>query len=246
MIFLRSLLFWLLVCLITIPVGLLLVLFALLPLYTRFATVGAWRTCFMWLARWVLGVEMVVKGQENIPEKPVLVLAKHQSAWETVGLQAIFKPLVFVLKKELLKIPFFGWGLASVRMIGIDRNAGREALRQMQEAGTERLAAGIWVVVFPEGTRVPPGERGHYKPGAAWLATRTGTPVLPVAHNAGEIWPKKALAIRPGTITVSIGPAIETAGLKDAEVNRRVEAWIEGEMRVLAPWRYPPQTAEAD
>ncbi|MDR1647615.1 MAG: 1-acyl-sn-glycerol-3-phosphate acyltransferase [Zoogloeaceae bacterium] len=246
MIFLRSLFFWLLVCLITIPVGLLLVLFALLPLYTRFAIVGAWRTCFMWLARWVLGVRMVVKGRENIPEKPVLVLAKHQSAWETVALQAIFKPLVFVLKKELLKIPFFGWGLASVRMIGIDRNAGREALKQMQEAGTERLAAGIWVLVFPEGTRVLPGERGHYKPGAAWLATRTGTPVLPVAHNAGEIWPKKALAIHSGTITVSIGPAIETAGLKDAEVNRRVEAWIEGEMRVLSPWRYPPQTASAE
>lgn len=245
MIVLRSVLFWLLVVLLTIPFGVALVVLTLLPLRVRFFTVHLWRVGFMFLVRWVLGVKMVIKGRENIPAHPVLVLAKHQSAWETVALQEIFIPTVFVLKQELLKIPFFGWGLAALRMIAIDRNAGKEALRQMLEQGKDRLEKGIWVVVFPEGTRVPPGQKVRYKPGAAYLATKTGTPVLPVAHNAGEVWPKKALFIRPGTITVSIGPAIETRGLKDAQVNAAVEAWIEGEMRRLSPHRYPPQEAAA-
>lgn len=246
MILLRSVLFWFLVILLTIPFGVALVLLTLLPLRARFFVVGLWRHGFMGLARWVLGVKMVIKGRENIPPQPVLVLAKHQSAWETVALQEIFVPTVFVLKQELLRIPFFGWGLAALRMIAIDRSAGKEALRQMLEQGKDRLAKGIWVVVFPEGTRVPPGQQVRYKPGAAYLATKTGTPVLPVAHNAGEVWPKKALLIRPGTITVSIGPAIETQGLKDAQVNGAVEAWIEGEMRVLSPHRYPPAPGGAD
>lgn len=246
MIVLRALLFWSLVVLLTIPFGLALVLLTLMPLKARFFTVHLWRMGFMFLVRWVLGVKMEVRGRENIPARPVLVLAKHQSAWETVALQEIFVPTVFVLKQELLKIPFFGWGLAALRMIAIDRNAGKEALRQMLEQGKERLEQGIWVVVFPEGTRVPPGERVRYKPGAAYLATKTGTPVLPVAHNAGELWPKRAWIIRPGTITVSIGPAIATQGLKDAEVNAAVEAWIEAEMRRLAPHRYAQASVGAD
>jgi 1-acyl-sn-glycerol-3-phosphate acyltransferase len=240
---LRSLLFWFLICLLTMLFGVALVFLIVFPLRLRFIVLSWWREGFMGLCRWILGVKMVVKGKENIPSHPVLVLSKHQSAWETVGLQAIFKPLVFVLKKELLNVPFFGWGLAAVRMIGIDRNAGREALKQMLVQGKDRLEQGIWVVIYPEGTRMPPGEQGHYKRGAAYLATRTGTPVLPVAHDAGEVWPKKALCIRPGVITVSIGPAIETRGLKDAEVNAAVENWIEGEMRVLSPHRYPPAAA---
>ncbi|MDR1350940.1 MAG: 1-acyl-sn-glycerol-3-phosphate acyltransferase [Zoogloeaceae bacterium] len=239
MIFLRSLAFWLLVSLMTIPVGILLALFILFPLSTRFFTVKLWWTAFMWLARRVVGVEMRVEGRENIPEKPVLVLSKHESAWETVGLQSIFAPAVFVLKKELLKVPFFGWGLASLRMIAIDRNAGRKALQQMLEQGRNRLDSGIWVIVFPEGTRVPPGEQVRYKSGAAYLALKTGSPVLPVAHNAGDVWRKKAFRIRPGVITVSIGPAIATQGLKDTQLNAAVESWIEAEMRRIAPHRYP-------
>ncbi|MDR3351707.1 MAG: 1-acyl-sn-glycerol-3-phosphate acyltransferase [Zoogloeaceae bacterium] len=244
MILARSILFWMLVCLLTMFFGTLLVFCMLLPLRARFAVLAVWRNGFMGLCRWVLGIRMVVKGAENIPKTPVLVLAKHQSAWETVGLQAIFKPLVFVLKQELLRVPFFGWGLASVRMIGINRKAGREALKQMLTEGQERLAQGIWVAVFPEGTRIEPGKRERYKPGAAYLATRTGTPVLPVAHNAGELWPAKAFCIRPGTITVSIGPLIETKGLKDSQVNAAVEEWIETEMRKLSPRFYPDAPEE--
>jgi 1-acyl-sn-glycerol-3-phosphate acyltransferase len=241
--FLRSVIFWILVCLITIPVGLGLSFLVALPLKARFTLVGWWRQGFMALARWVLGVKVVIKGQENIPDKPVLVLSKHESAWETVGLQAIFVPLVFVLKKELLKIPFFGWGLFALRMIAIDRNAGRKALMQMLEQGRNRLESGIWVAVFPEGTRVPPGERAPYKSGAAYLALKTGTPVLPVAHNAADVWPKKAFCIRSGIITVSIGPVIATHGMKDAQVNAMAEAWIENEMRALSPHRYPRKDA---
>jgi 1-acyl-sn-glycerol-3-phosphate acyltransferase len=245
-IFLRSLIFWLLVSMITIPVGMLLALFMLLPLSTRFFTVKLWRVAFLWLAEHIVGLKMEIRGRENIPEKPVLVLAKHESAWETVGLQAIFVPTVFVLKKELLRVPFFGWGLFALRMIAIDRNAGRHALRQLLEEGKKRLAAGIWIIVFPEGTRVLPGEKVRYKSGAAYLALKSGAPVLPVAHNAADYWPRKTLfSLRPGLITVSIGPQIESNGLKDAELNAAVEAWIEAEMRRIAPHRYPDAAVAA-
>jgi 1-acyl-sn-glycerol-3-phosphate acyltransferase len=245
-IFLRSLIFWLLVSLMTIPAGILLSLFTLLPLSVRFFTVKRWWLAFMWLARQVLGIKVQVLGREHIPEKPVLVLSRHESAWETVGLQSIFVPAVFVLKKELLRVPFFGWGLAALKMIAIDRSAGRKALQQMLEQGKARLDADIWVIVFPEGTRALPGERLRYKPGAAYLAMKTRTPVLPVAHNAADVWPSKAFCIRPGVITVSIGPVIATQGLKDTQLNAAVESWIEAELRRISPQRYPPAAAPSD
>ncbi|MDR1889766.1 MAG: 1-acyl-sn-glycerol-3-phosphate acyltransferase [Zoogloeaceae bacterium] len=245
MIFMRSLMFWICVILITIPVGILLSLFIPLHQSVRFFTVRLWWRAFMWLARHIVGVKVLVKGRENIPDKPVLVLSKHESAWETVGLQSIFVPAVFVLKKELLRIPFFGWGLFALRMIAINRDAGRKALQQMLEQGRNRLDSGIWVIVFPEGTRVPPGEHVPYKSGAAYLALKTGTPVLPVAHNAVDVWPKKAFRIHAGLITVSIGPLIATHGLKDKEINTAVAGWIEAEMRRIAPHRYASATDEA-
>jgi 1-acyl-sn-glycerol-3-phosphate acyltransferase len=130
-------------------------------------------------------------------------------------------------------------------MIAIDRDGGRKALQKLVEQGQERLQSGIWVIVFPEGTRVPPGERVRYKSGAAYLALKAGTPVLPVAHNAADVWPKQALCIRPGLITVSLGPLIATQGQKDAQLNAAVEGWIENEMRLLAPHRYA-STANAE
>ena len=170
---------------------------------------------------------------ENLPRENCIVLSKHQSAWETLAFQVIFPPLCFVLKKELLRLPFFGWGLAMTSPIAIDRNAGREALRQIEEQGRARLAAGLWVVIFPEGTRVKPGERGKYNIGGAWLAAKTGVPVLPIAHNAGRVWPKNALIKRPGEIVVSIGPAIASAGRKAGEINAEAETWIEARMAGL-------------
>ena len=174
-----------------------------------------------------------------MPTEPSVVMAKHQSAWETVGLQAIFPPLVFVFKKELLRVPFFGWGLAAMKMISIDRGAGKDALRQVVDQGRDRLDAGFWVVIFPEGTRVAPGQKRRYKPGGAHLAVQTGVRVVPVAHDAGEVWGKNAFLKSPGLITVSIGPAIDSKGKSEADINRLVEAWIEAEMHRLSPHRYP-------
>jgi 1-acyl-sn-glycerol-3-phosphate acyltransferase len=174
-----------------------------------------------------------------MPAEPAVVMAKHQSAWETVGLQDVFPPLVFVLKKELLRVPFFGWGLAAMKMISIDRAAAKDALKQVFDQGRERLSAGYWVVIFPEGTRVAPGETARYKPGGAHLAVRSGAKVVPVAHNAGEFWRKDRFTIAPGLITVSIGPPIDPIGKTAAKINTLAAAWIEAEMQRLSPHRYP-------
>lgn len=242
--FLRSLLFLLATTSVTIPAGVLLVFAAfLLPLKARFAIVHTWRKAFITLERHVLGIKTVVIGRENIPGHASVIIAKHQSAWETVALQELFVPSVFVLKRELLLIPFFGWGLAAIRMISIDRKAGKEALRHIVEQGKDRLEQGIWVIIFPEGTRMAPGEHKPFQIGGAFMATKAQATVVPVAHNAGELWPKNAFIKRPGTITVSIGPAFDTTGMSVQEVNQRAEAWIETEMRKLSPHRYPETSA---
>ena len=176
------------------------------------------------------GLRYRIIGAENIPKTPSIVLSKHQSAWETLAFQEIFPPQVWVLKKELLRIPFFGWGLAMTSPIAIDRSARKKALEQIVEQGKDRLKQGFWIVIFPEGTRIPPGQRGKYRIGGAWLATRTNVPVVPVAHNAGEFWGRNSFVKYPGTITVSIGQPIDPSGMEAGELNAQVEAWIEAEM----------------
>ncbi len=239
MVIVRSALFLVLVSLLTIPFGILVSLAMIFPMKMRYAIIAAWRVGFMALAGGVLGIRYQVLGRENIPAEPCVILSKHQSAWETVGLQEIFPPLVFVLKKELLRVPFFGWGLAAMKMISIDRGAGKDALRQVVDQGRDRLDAGFWVVIFPEGTRVAPGQKRRYKPGGAHLAVQTGARVVPVAHDAGEVWGKNAFLKSSGLITVSIGPAIDSKGKSEADINSLVEAWIEAEMHRLSPHRYP-------
>jgi len=242
MVALRSSLFLLLVTPWTAAFGTLVSLATIAPMPLRYRIIAVWRKGFMALCRHVLGVRYRVLGRENIPPTASVVLAKHQSAWETVGLQDIFPPLVFVLKKELLRVPFFGWGLAALKMISIDRADAKDALKQVFEQGRERLAAGYWVVIFPEGTRVAPGETCRYKPGGAHLAVRAGVKVVPVAHDAGEIWNKGVLRIAPGVITVSIGPPIDPQGKTGSAINALAADWIEGEMRRLSPHRYPSAT----
>jgi 1-acyl-sn-glycerol-3-phosphate acyltransferase len=244
---LRSLLFMLLVTLLTMPFGVLVSMAVLFPMKIRYGIIATWRVGFMALCEAVLGIRYQVIGRENIPAQPSVILSKHQSAWETVGLQEIFPPLVFVLKKVLLRIPFFGWGLAAMKMISIDRGAGKDALRQVVDQGRDRLNAGFWVVIFPEGTRVEPGQKRRYKPGGVHLAVQTGSQLVPVAHNAGELWGKNALVKSPGLITVSIGPAIDPAGRTESELNALAEAWIEAEMHRLSPHRYDdsPHSATA-
>ncbi|MBX3665150.1 MAG: 1-acyl-sn-glycerol-3-phosphate acyltransferase [Burkholderiales bacterium] len=201
-----------------------------LPPLTRYRIITAWTRCIVWSLRAVCGIRYRVIGAGNIPREPCIILSKHQSAWETLAFQLIFPPQVWVLKKELLRVPFFGWGLAMLSPIAIDRSLRREALQQLIEQGRQRLDAGFSIVIFPEGTRIPPGSRGKYRPGGARLAVQTGTPVLPVAHNAGRCWGRNAFLKHPGLVTVSIGPLISPEGNDAETLSARVEQWIEDEM----------------
>ncbi len=196
-----------------------------------------WRYGFMAMCHIVLGIRCQIEGQEHISEAPAIYLVKHQSAWETIALQIWTPPAIFVLKRELLAIPFFGWALWGLRMIWIDRSAGKAALDKIVTQGQKRLGQGLSIIIFPEGTRVAPGKMGKFKLGGARLAVRTGAPVIPVAHNAGELWPRNAFIKKSGTITVRFGPAIDPAGLTDNELNERVETWIREAMRELPPVR---------
>jgi len=232
---LRSTLFALLQVAVTLPYA--LVALATFPLaaQVRYRVITAWSRFMLAAAEKVCGIRYRVIGAERLPPPPYIVLAKHQSAWETLAFQSIFPRQAWVVKRELLWIPFFGWGLAMLAPIAIDRASGPRALRQMLEQARDRLARGVCIVIFPEGTRVAPGARRDYHPGGAWLAAKTATPVVPVAHNAGELWGRNAFLKRPGTITVSIGTPIETAGLEAEALNHQVEDWIESEMQRLAP-----------
>jgi 1-acyl-sn-glycerol-3-phosphate acyltransferase len=200
---------------------------------TRSRMASYWANCALFWLKLTCNLGYEVRGLENIPNHPSVILCKHQSAWETIALQVIFPPQIWVMKRELLYIPFMGWAWIALSAIPIDRSAGREALKKLVSYGKDRLAKGLWVVIFPEGTRIAPGERGKYHIGGAWLATHTQTTVVPVAHNAGLFWRKNAFIKRPGTITMSIGKPIETVGLKTDALNQQVEDWIEAEILKL-------------
>jgi 1-acyl-sn-glycerol-3-phosphate acyltransferase len=190
---------------------------------------------WVWLA---LGIRHEIQGWENVPDFPVIAMAKHQSAWETLFMQATFPPQCWIVKRELLWLPFVGWGLMAIHAIGIDRSSGKTAREQIIEQGSRRLKQGMWISIFPEGTRIAPGQRGRYGIGGALLAARTGAPILPIAHDAGEYWPRYAFRKRPGTVRVVIGPLIHTEGRDAVAINNDVERWIEGQMRVISPHRY--------
>jgi 1-acyl-sn-glycerol-3-phosphate acyltransferase len=233
MLFLRSSLFFL-GQVITAPIFT-LIAFLALPLnpVTRNVLISGWARSMIWWLRITCNIRHEVTGLENLPESPSIILSKHQSAWETLAFQAIFPTQVYVLKRELLWIPIFGWGLAMSSPIAIDRSAGREALKKLVSNGAARLKKGLWVVIFPEGTRKAPGEKGKYQIGGAWLATHTQTQVVPVAHNAGRYWAKNSFIKKPGLIKLHIGKPIQSAGLKADALNQQVEQWIESEMAVL-------------
>ncbi len=230
---LRSTLFALALVVVTPPYALAALATFPLPRLARYRIISGWSRLVVRLARALCGIRWSVEGREHLPAKPAVILAKHQSAWETLAFQEIFPPQVLVLKKELLWIPFFGWGLALMSPIAIDRANGRAALRDIARRGRERLAQGFWVVIFPEGTRVRVGEKHAYQQGGAWLAAQCGVPVVPVAHNAGRLWPRNAFLKRPGSVTVRIGPPIPTAGRDAKQICADAEAWIEGEQRTL-------------
>jgi 1-acyl-sn-glycerol-3-phosphate acyltransferase len=231
--YVRAWLFYVGLFVLTIPFSVLAILLIPLPAVMRSRWVSGWAHAVMWWLKVTCNLRYEVTGREYIPATPSIILAKHQSAWETIALQSIFPPQVWVLKRELLMIPFFGWGLWAVGSIPIDRSSGREALKKLVNHGKDRLKRGLWVVIFPEGTRTAPGARGKYHIGGAWLASHTETAVVPVAHNAGRFWRKNSILKYPGVIQVVIGQPIDTTGLKPDAVNKQVEEWIEAEMLQL-------------
>lgn len=239
MAFIRAVIYQLFLIITVIPFALLSVITMLLPLHWRYRITTGWPRLGIWGAKVILGIRWEIKGAENLPDGPAVMLSKHQSAWETMFIISHMpKDMCFVYKRELHRIPFFGWGLASLRMIPINRSKGRDAFEQVVKIGQQCLNEGRWPILFPEGTRILPGKTGRYKSGGALLACRTQVPVIPVAHNAGECWQRNAFIKKPGLITVSIGPIISTTGLEPDAVNHQVQEWIEGEMRVLNPERY--------
>jgi len=215
-----------------------------LPRVPRYMIARNWCRVNLYAARVLCGIRWQVIGMENIPATPHVIMCKHSSTWETLALNLYFPPLAFVAKKELLRIPFFGWGFALSSPITIDRKAGRDAMDQIVEQGRERFRQGFWIVIYPEGTRIRAGTLARYKTGGARLAVALPAPVLPIAHNAGYLWPKGILGKTPGTITMSIGKPIESAGMDVPRLNEAIEAWIEGEVaRLGRPGRDSPSTA---
>lgn len=227
----RTVLFYFLMCLsVVLWCPLCLVVGRLMPLHMRCLFCGpVWCRFAVWLAKVILGMRYEVEGLENIPAQPCVVLSKHQSTWETFYLTGLFTPLALVLKRELLRIPFFGWALALVKPIAIDRSNPKQALKQVSKLGHERLGEGFWLLIFPEGTRVPAGQMGKFSRSGAALAVGAGRPVLPVALNAGECWPRDSWKRYPGTIRVVIGAPMYAEGegpAAIAELNQRAEQWV--------------------
>jgi 1-acyl-sn-glycerol-3-phosphate acyltransferase len=206
---------------------------AVLHFPVRYRIIRQWARWQVVLLKVLCRLDYRVEGREHLPAGAAIIFSKHQSAWETIVYQEIFPQQTWVLKRELLWIPFFGWALALLRPIAIDRGSGGKAIEQVVAQGRDRLRSGIWVVVFPEGTRVAPGTRRRYGIGGAMLAAETGYPVVPVAHNAGSFWPRRGFFKRPGTVRVVIGPAIEARGKTAEEIRDLAETWIENKMREL-------------
>ena len=246
----RSILHLLWMALTVIPWGTLVVVTSLflrgVPLYWL-AT--HWLRMTVHGARWILGIRVRVTGMEHLPQgetSPAILLVKHQSTFETFLMPTLMPhPLAYVFKKELLQIPFFGWAMGRLDMIHIDRSQRAAAFNKVVDQGRRLLAQGIWVIMFPEGTRIPRGQKGQYKTGGTRLAVATGAPVIPIAVTSGRCWPRKAFIKRPGIVDVSIGRPIPSEGREADELMREVEAWIESEMRRLDPEAYPSHASQA-
>ncbi|WP_087686424.1 1-acyl-sn-glycerol-3-phosphate acyltransferase [Pandoraea sp. PE-S2R-1] len=247
---LRSILFFLFLIVFTIPYAIAcIVTFPILNRVRRYWFAVGWCRTTMIVADKLCGIRYRVIGRENLPDTPAIVLSKHQSAWETLALPALMpRPLCFVFKRELLYVPFFGWALGLLSMIHINRSKGTDAFQSVVAQGRERLAEGSWIIMFPEGTRTRTGSRNKYKSGGARLAATTGAPVVPIAHNAGRMWPRNSFMKFPGEVIVSIGPVIQTEGRTPEAVNADVAEWIEREMIRIDPAAYtsaPKATPEA-
>ena len=238
--FLRSLTFFIYLIVFTTPYAIAcFVVFPFMNADRRYWMAAGWCRTTIFVMRHVIGIHYRIIGMENLPDGPAVLLSKHQSAWETLAFPALMpRPLCYVFKRELLFVPFFGWTLGLLKMVHVNRKRGHNAWASVIAQGNARLAEGAWVIMFPEGTRIPVGRKGQYKTGGARFARATETPIVPIAHNAGHVWPRNSFMKFAGIVTVSIGKPIDTAGLTAEEINRRVEAWIETEMRRIDPNAY--------
>ncbi len=210
------------------------------PYRVRYHFITQWSHFTIWWAKTICGIHYHVEGLENLPKQNAIILCKHQSAWETLFLQTLLPPQTWVLKKQLLQIPFFGWGLSMLEPIAIDRNKS-SSVKQLLEQGKQRLQQGRWVIIFPEGSRIAVGHRGKYSRSGAVLAKETGYKVVPIAHNAGVFWPKNAFVKRPGTIRLIIGPTIDPTLFTAEEIQHKTQEWIEKTMKTL-----PQHALESD
>lgn len=236
----RSAVFWVWQILVTVIIGIPIVLVALVSFRWGYPMAIQWNKANLWGLRWICGVTWRVEGWENVPDKPCVVMSKHQSTWETYFLPTVFYPGIFVAKRSLLWIPIFGWALYALKFIMIDRSSGRSAMQQMCEQAADRLSRKLWIIVFPEGTRKPVGAATKYRVGGALIAQNVPSDVLPVALNAGEFWPRMGFIKWPGEITVSIGPVITGEGKSAAAILAETEQWIEGRMsEITVPDRFP-------
>lgn len=202
---------------------------------------AAWGRTVLWLLRSICGLDVSLEGREHLPGTNPIVFLKHSSALETIAQLVLFPPQCWVLKRELLWAPFFGWGLACLHPIAIDRQAGRGAVDQVLAQGRERLEEGLWIMLFPEGTRMPPGETRRYGISGTLLAQENARPIVPVAHNAGDFWPRRGWHKRPGTVRFVIGPPVDPRGRDAREVNRQIQDWIEAEVARLRSECAPPE-----
>lgn len=227
-----------------IPFSLLGLLLFPFSMQHRYNIISQWSVFVLWWLKLTCKLDYEITGLENIPKGACIVLSKHQSSWETLVLQPHINPQTWVLKRELLWIPFIGWGLAMLKPIAINRSATKSAARQVLELGKIRLREGISLVVYPEGTRIPPGRKGVYKIGGALLAKSSRSPILPIAHNAGEFWPRGSFIKYPGTVKMVIGPIIETKGQSADALNQEAEAWIEGQMKEISGVPYTGEIFE--
>ena len=240
---LRSVLHLLWMGLTVVPWAIFLLLASLFIRGDRLYWIAAgWLRVAVWGARWLLGIRVRVHGRSHLPsgkQSAAVLLVKHQSTFETLLMPAIMPhPLAYVFKRELLQIPFFGWAMARLDMIHIDRSHGARAFAKVVEQGRQLLARGVWMIMFPEGTRIPRGQQGTYKTGGTRLAIATGAPVIPIAVTSAKCWPRRAWLKTPGVVDVSIGAPIPSEGREAAELMAQVELWIEGEMRRLDPEAY--------
>ena len=200
---------------------------SVLPFPRRFALVRVWARVLLAVLKWTCRLDYRVEGLENLPAGNHIALWKHSSSWETIAMALVFPRQVWVLKRELTWIPAVGWGIRQVHAIAIDRKSGHSAVSQVVTQGKQRLAEGDWIIIFPEGTRMPPGQTRRYGVSGALLAAETGALLVPVAHDAGRYWPRRGWRKRPGTIRVVIGPPVSATGRDPREVNQEVQAWVE-------------------